>query len=95
MTMGAGIVEVAQPQTLSASGLHVSLAGNDANPGTADKPLATLAGARDALRRLQRPPTVSARVIVHEGTHYLDEPLVLSPWIPGLPSRRPRVNGLR
>ena len=33
--------------------LHVSPSGNDSNPGTREKPLATPAGARDALRRMR------------------------------------------
>lgn len=33
--------------------LYVDTAGNDNNPGTASAPLATLAGARDAIRRLK------------------------------------------
>lgn len=46
---------------LSAADLHVSPQGNDANPGTKEKPLATLAGARDAVRKMKR----DAPVTVH------------------------------
>ncbi len=49
---------------LSAAELYVSPNGDDANPGTRDKPLATLAGARDAVRKLRgataRPTTQPA-----------------------------------
>jgi len=58
--------------------LHVALNGDDANPGTASAPLATLAGARDTIRRLRRSRAVPVQVVVHAGTHYLREPLVLT-----------------
>ena len=32
---------------------HVATAGSDANPGTREKPFATLSAARDAIRRLK------------------------------------------
>ena len=60
--------------------LHVAPKGDDANPGTADQPLATLQGARDAVRRLKEAGlTAPVEVIVHGGTYYFDEPLVLTP----------------
>ena len=51
--------------------LHLSPAGNDANPGTADKPLATLAAAQRAARAAvgKKPVTVW----LHAGTYYLPE----------------------
>ena len=63
--------------------LHVSPAGNDSNPGTKEKPLATPAGARDALRRMRAavadaqervPPAV---VVFVDGVYCLSEPLKL------------------
>lgn len=64
-------------------GLYVAPDGNDANPGTKEKPLATLHRARDLLRtrrqqsegKWNQPVTVYLR----GGTYYLAEPLVLTP----------------
>ena len=44
---------------------HVARNGNDDNPGTEQAPLATLAGARDAVRSLDQDAPV--HVLVHEG----------------------------
>ncbi|MHC1769944.1 MAG: PDZ domain-containing protein [Verrucomicrobiia bacterium] len=51
----------------------VAPAGNDANPGTLEKPFATLRRAQQAVR--QKPGSVWLR----GGTHYLAEPLVFTP----------------
>jgi hypothetical protein len=53
--------------------LHISPAGNDANPGTAAQPLATLAAAQRAARSAvgKKPVTVW----LHAGTFYLPETL--------------------
>ena len=67
----------------SALELYVAPDGDDGNPGTKQRPLATLHGARDLLRTRKReggkkrnePVTVYLR----GGTHYLTEPLVLEP----------------
>ncbi len=65
----------------SAADFHVAPNGNDANPGTAEKPLATLRGARDAIRALKAkgPLTQAVTVSVADGTYPLTEPLVLEP----------------
>ncbi len=51
--------------------LHLSPAGNDANPGTASRPLATLAAAQRAARTAvgKKPVTVW----LHAGTYHLPE----------------------
>ena len=69
--------------------IHVSPIGNDAwsgtlakpNGGRTDGPLATLAGARDAIRKLRAAGRKgeTARVIVADGTYPLHEPFTLSP----------------
>jgi hypothetical protein len=69
--------------------LHVSADGNDswsgrsprANAARSDGPLATLNGARDAVRRLKstQSPSESVSVIVADGTYTLTEPFVLEP----------------
>ncbi|MBI3852596.1 MAG: right-handed parallel beta-helix repeat-containing protein [Verrucomicrobia bacterium] len=75
--------------------LHVSPNGNDAwsgqpkNPDRprTDGPLATLRGARDAVRRLKQhassPTTI--RVLVAGGTYSMTEPVVFAPGDSGLP----------
>ncbi|MHB8902584.1 MAG: right-handed parallel beta-helix repeat-containing protein, partial [Thermoguttaceae bacterium] len=64
-----------------AAQIYVAPAGNDANPGTQAAPLATLQGARDAIRALKAkgPLTESVHVIVAAGSYTLTGPLVLEP----------------
>ena len=59
--------------TASAAELYVSPTGDDANPGTREKPLATLAGARDAVRKLKQagPLQQPVTVRVGGGTYFL------------------------
>jgi hypothetical protein len=60
-----------------AADLHVAPAGNDRNPGTADKPLATLAAARDAARKWAGKQAVTVHLA--DGVYYLPESLVFTP----------------
>jgi len=57
--------------------LHVAPTGNDANPGTEAKPLATLAAARDAARKGAGNEAVT--VHVGDGIYHLAETLVFTP----------------
>jgi hypothetical protein len=41
---------LAAPEPLPPADFHVAVTGSDENPGTADRPFATLARARDAVR---------------------------------------------
>lgn len=51
--------------------------GSDANPGTRDKPLASLAGARDAIRALpDKAPGQNITVWFADGTYKLDQTVV-------------------
>lgn len=59
--------------------LHAARDGNDDNPGTTHAPLATLVGARDALRARRRTTEGPVSVWVHEGTYSLAHPLELGP----------------
>jgi Right handed beta helix region len=52
----------------AAAGLYVAPGGNDAAPGTIDRPLATLQAARDAARKL--PPDQPRRIIVRGGEYF-------------------------
>jgi len=65
----------------AATDLYVSPQGNDAASGTRDAPLATLNGARDAIRSLKAggPLTEPVRVIVLDGHYTMTQPLVLEP----------------
>lgn len=56
---------------------YVSPAGDDANPGTQQRPLATFGGARDAVRQVNRDMTGDIVVILAGGTYSISEPIVL------------------
>jgi len=65
---------------LSAIKIYVSTKGSDGNTGTKDQPLASLTGARDFLRQLRATGKLNegVRVIIADGTYYMNEPLVLT-----------------
>ncbi len=56
--------------------LYVAPDGSDSNPGTIDKPFATLTRARDAVREFKKGVPKPVTVFVREGTYYLGETLV-------------------
>jgi hypothetical protein len=65
--------------TAAAADFHVALHGNDAAPGTKDKPFATPARAMAAVRALVSSGLKSdVRVILRGGTYALDGPLVFT-----------------
>jgi hypothetical protein len=68
----------------------VATTGSDDNPGTAAKPFATLARARDAVRKLNAggPPRATVTVLVCGGTYALKETLVSGPEDSGTAERR-------
>src|SRR5947209_6234680 len=67
----------------------VATTGSDDNPGTAAKPFATLARARDAVRKLKAGgPPKGVTVLVRGGTYALKETLVFGPEDSGRPERR-------
>jgi hypothetical protein len=69
-----GVIVLGLLQTATAVEYHVAPAGSDANPGTADKPFATLERARDAMRGQG-----GGDVVVHGGTYVLKETVELTP----------------
>lgn len=76
---------------ISASGLdlYVSPKGTDANPGTKEKPVATLAAARDLIRKIKSVgdyPSEGITVWVSAGTYYQEEPFMLGSQDSGLPN---------
>lgn len=64
---------------LQAAEFHVSPRGDDRNPGTAERPWKSLAGARDGVRAFKATSTGPITVVVHVGTYALPETLVLGP----------------
>ncbi|MEN6642686.1 MAG: right-handed parallel beta-helix repeat-containing protein [Armatimonadia bacterium] len=61
--------------------LYVAPTGSDTAPGTRAAPLASLAGARDAVRKLKAagPLTGPVTVLFAPGTYYLTEPVLFTP----------------
>ncbi|MEE4188355.1 MAG: hypothetical protein V2I76_07900, partial [Roseobacter sp.] len=60
--------------------IHVAPAGDDAADGSRAKPVASLIGARDTVRRLRAAGQAGpVRVLVADGTYRVAEPLVLTP----------------
>jgi hypothetical protein len=80
---------LALPAATAECVIHVSPQGNDdwsgrlaqPNAGKTDGPVATLVGARDALRRERggRPPAEPARIVVAAGHYIMSEALLLAP----------------
>jgi len=59
---------------------HVAPDGRDDGPGTAERPFATVARARDAVReKIAAGLTADVTVLIRGGTYFLDEPLVFTP----------------
>ena len=58
---------------------YVSGKGNDSNPGTKDKPFATLEAARDAVRKLPRPLKEKITVWIRGGRYFLKDTFLLTP----------------
>lgn len=65
---------------LSAQKIYLSPVGNDSNPGTIEKPLATLNGARDKAREFRKgsPADQTIEVIALEGEYFMFQPLNLA-----------------
>ncbi|NPV45843.1 MAG: right-handed parallel beta-helix repeat-containing protein [Armatimonadetes bacterium] len=111
LAMLCGAVLLAGP-TLALT-LYVSPTGNDAwsgrlaqpNAARTDGPLASLQGARDAVRKLPRPLTEPVRVLFPDGEYELRAPVVFAPQDSGTadcpvtyeaaPGSRPVISGGR
>ena len=78
---------------LAAGELHVSPGGDDANPGTAAKPLATLERAQAVVRQMAGKETVS--VLIHGGTYEIASPLVFGPGDSGTAEQLSATKGWR
>lgn len=55
---------------------HVSPSGNDANPGTQSEPFATIARARDEVRKINGNMKGDVAVVLRGGTYSISEPIV-------------------
>jgi hypothetical protein len=60
--------------------IYLSPSGNDANPGSADKPLSTLTAARDKVRAYRKNNKVSQplEIIAQAGEYFMFQPLLLT-----------------
>lgn len=58
--------------------LYVAPDGHDTNPGTINRPFATLTWARDAVRQIKKTSKGPVTVFLRGGTYYLDGPLVFT-----------------
>ena len=67
-------VVMATAGTAAAALFHVAPGGDNTNPGTAQKPLATLEAARDAARKAGAGPH---RIVVMPGEYFLERPVEL------------------
>ncbi|MEQ2008390.1 MAG: right-handed parallel beta-helix repeat-containing protein [Limisphaerales bacterium] len=69
-----GLAAFAASLNLLAADLFVAPSGNDSHSGTKAEPLASLAGARDAIRKLKQGGSLKEAVIVHfsAGTYLLE-----------------------
>jgi len=61
--------------SLMAADIYIAPNGNDRNPGSREKPLATIDAAREKIRRMRGEVTVFLR----GGTYYLSNPVVFGP----------------
>ena len=67
------------PDSLVSPNLYVAPDGDDHNPGSIDKPFATLTRARDVVRQRKSHIPKPINILVRGGTYYLPEPLVFQP----------------
>ncbi|MHC5538093.1 right-handed parallel beta-helix repeat-containing protein, partial [Singulisphaera rosea] len=74
-----GVVLSLLASSLQAAEFHVSPRGDDRNPGTAERPWKSLAGARDGVRTLKAKSSGPITVVIHAGAYSLPETLVFGP----------------
>ena len=59
--------------------IFVATNGDDRNPGTKQRPLATLARAQELVRAMDKSQGTGIAVRIRQGTYYLEKPLVFTP----------------
>lgn len=73
--------------------LYVSPAGDDANPGTRDRPFATLAHARDVVRGMPKQQDQPIAMILRGGVYRLEDTLVFTAEDSGAPGAEVEYRG--
>ncbi|TLV03378.1 right-handed parallel beta-helix repeat-containing protein [Dyadobacter luticola] len=63
------------PATAFSADIYVSKTGSDQNPGTKEKPLATISAAQIKIRNIHEPVTVFLRA----GSYFLSKPIIFTP----------------
>lgn len=92
-TAVAALFIAAATPSRAAITLYVAPKGNDANPGTATRPFATLERARDAARSRKAGGPVT--VVVRAGTYALTKPLELTAEDSGVTWRASKTGAVR
>ena len=75
---GATVTSLPTPQPAGSDYqyiLHVSSTGDDSNPGTPEKPLATMERARDVIRLLNQTMVGDIQVVLHSGVYPITQPI--------------------
>jgi hypothetical protein len=67
------------PQAAPWTSIYVSPKGNDGNPATEEKPVATIQKARDVVRTTKKAAKVPIEVVLLPGSYYLGQSLSLGP----------------
>ena len=67
---------IAKDPKIISPNLYVSPGGSDSNPGTIDKPFATLGRARDAVREFKKGVPKPVTVLLRGGTYYMSGSVV-------------------
>ena len=57
---------------------HVAVNGDDTNPGSADKPFASIGHARNVIRTINQNMQGSIVVLIHDGTYPIDQPVIFT-----------------
>lgn len=76
----------AQPQNTARLEFYVAVDGADSNPGTMERPFATLSRAQAAVRAARREARSGISVLVRGGTYYHSQPLTFTYEDSGSPS---------
>jgi len=88
MGQAIGFLAVACALTARAAVFHVASKGDDKNPGTAERPFASLERAREAVREFKRAgaePGEKIEVLIHPGVYRLRQTWTLGPEDSGAP----------
>lgn len=81
LALGAMLPACLLLASLPAVEIHVAIHGDDQGAGTREQPYATIARARDSVRERKGRgiPTEPVDIIIHGGSYFLSEPIILTP----------------